>query len=210
MSCDWAPTGREFVSGSYDRTVRMWTGGEGKTRDTYHTKRMQRSVPFLPPPSLAAHGPLAASSPLSTPSTRASSSQDPTTRTSGSGKLARRRSSVRSISARWRARSTAMGCARSGARSPKWPSSNGASFSATFLPCSTDGCGATGNASFPSRFTTPRRCAGRCSMRGRKRRRTGGRMRPRESMRSTSSPSPRGSWRSSASRVSAVEGSWGL
>lgn len=44
MSCDWAPTGREFVSGSYDRTVRLWKGGEGKARDTYHTKRMQRSV----------------------------------------------------------------------------------------------------------------------------------------------------------------------
>ncbi|KDE08868.1 hypothetical protein MVLG_00966 [Microbotryum lychnidis-dioicae p1A1 Lamole] len=42
MSCDWAPTGREFVSGSYDRTVRLWTAGEGKSRDTYHTKRMQR------------------------------------------------------------------------------------------------------------------------------------------------------------------------
>jgi WD40 repeat protein len=44
MSCDWAPTGREFVSGSYDRTVRLWKGGEGKARDTYHTKRMQRFV----------------------------------------------------------------------------------------------------------------------------------------------------------------------
>ncbi|SCV71912.1 BQ2448_4606 [Microbotryum intermedium] len=42
MSCDWAPTGREFVSGSYDRTLRLWTSGEGKARDTYHTKRMQR------------------------------------------------------------------------------------------------------------------------------------------------------------------------
>ncbi|KAL8276141.1 hypothetical protein RQP46_011459 [Phenoliferia psychrophenolica] len=42
MSADWAPTGREFVSGSYDRTVRLWTAGEGKARDTYHTKRMQR------------------------------------------------------------------------------------------------------------------------------------------------------------------------
>lgn len=44
MSCDWAPTGREFVSGSYDRTVRLWKAGEGKARDTYHTKRMQRFV----------------------------------------------------------------------------------------------------------------------------------------------------------------------
>jgi WD repeat and SOF domain-containing protein 1 len=46
MSTDWSPTGREFVSGSYDRTVRLWTAGEGKARDTYHTKRMQRFVPL--------------------------------------------------------------------------------------------------------------------------------------------------------------------
>ncbi|GAA6001583.1 hypothetical protein JCM10207_006739 [Rhodosporidiobolus poonsookiae] len=42
MSADWSPTGREFVSGSYDRTVRLWKTGEGKSRDAYHTKRMQR------------------------------------------------------------------------------------------------------------------------------------------------------------------------
>jgi WD40 repeat protein len=49
MSADWSPTGREFVSGSYDRTVRLWKTGEGAARDTYHTKRMQRCVcsPFL-------------------------------------------------------------------------------------------------------------------------------------------------------------------
>ncbi|GAA5910512.1 hypothetical protein JCM6882_008542 [Rhodosporidiobolus microsporus] len=42
MGCDWSPTGREFSSGSYDRTVRLWKNGEGASRDTYHTKRMQR------------------------------------------------------------------------------------------------------------------------------------------------------------------------
>ena len=42
MSCDWSPTGREFVSGAYDRTVRIWEAGQGKSRDTYHTQRMQR------------------------------------------------------------------------------------------------------------------------------------------------------------------------
>lgn len=42
MCCDWAPSGREFVSGSYDRTLRLWTAGQGKARDTYHGKRMQR------------------------------------------------------------------------------------------------------------------------------------------------------------------------
>lgn len=42
MSCDWSPTGRDFVSGSYDRTVRLWKAGQGKSEDTYHTQRMQR------------------------------------------------------------------------------------------------------------------------------------------------------------------------
>lgn len=42
MSCDWSPTGREFVSGSYDRTVRLWKAGSGHSTDTYHTQRMQR------------------------------------------------------------------------------------------------------------------------------------------------------------------------
>lgn len=42
MSADWSGNGREFVSGSYDRTVRLWQTGEGSSRDIYHTKRMQR------------------------------------------------------------------------------------------------------------------------------------------------------------------------
>ncbi|WVQ63267.1 uncharacterized protein L199_001418 [Kwoniella botswanensis] len=42
MGCDWSPTGEEFVSGSYDRTVRLWSRDSGKSRDVYHTKRMQR------------------------------------------------------------------------------------------------------------------------------------------------------------------------
>lgn len=36
------PTGEEFVSGSYDRTIRLWNRDSGKSRDVYHTKRMQR------------------------------------------------------------------------------------------------------------------------------------------------------------------------
>lgn len=43
MSVDWAPTGQELVSASYDRTIRLWNKGQGNSsRDTYHTKRMQR------------------------------------------------------------------------------------------------------------------------------------------------------------------------
>ncbi len=44
MSISWAPTGREFVTGSYDRTIRIFNLKErnGHARDIYHTKRMQR------------------------------------------------------------------------------------------------------------------------------------------------------------------------
>lgn len=38
----YAPTGREFVSGSYDRTVRIFEADKGHSREVYHTKRMQR------------------------------------------------------------------------------------------------------------------------------------------------------------------------
>ncbi|EPQ26569.1 uncharacterized protein PFL1_05890 [Pseudozyma flocculosa PF-1] len=43
MSVDFSPTGQELVSGSYDRTLRIWDVGRGNhSRDVYHTKRMQR------------------------------------------------------------------------------------------------------------------------------------------------------------------------
>jgi WD repeat and SOF domain-containing protein 1 len=42
MSCDWSPTGLEFVSGGWDRTVRIWKEGHGTGPEVYHTKRMQR------------------------------------------------------------------------------------------------------------------------------------------------------------------------
>ena len=55
MSVSWSPTGTEFVSGSYDKTLRIFNvrkeGGTashigssstGVARDIYHTKRMQR------------------------------------------------------------------------------------------------------------------------------------------------------------------------
>ncbi|KAF8652846.1 hypothetical protein AX16_004121 [Volvariella volvacea WC 439] len=42
MSCDWSPTGMEFVSGGWDRTIRIWKEGKGSGSEVYHTKRMQR------------------------------------------------------------------------------------------------------------------------------------------------------------------------
>ncbi|KAF8516564.1 WD40 repeat-like protein, partial [Hysterangium stoloniferum] len=44
MSCDWSPTGTEFVSGGWDRTVRIWKEGAVGARkaEVYHSKRMQR------------------------------------------------------------------------------------------------------------------------------------------------------------------------
>jgi len=42
MTLAWSPTGREFVTGSYDRTVRIFPTTAGQAREIYHTKRMQR------------------------------------------------------------------------------------------------------------------------------------------------------------------------
>ena len=42
MDVDYAPTGREFVAGSYDRTVRIFPHTAGHSREVFHTKRMQR------------------------------------------------------------------------------------------------------------------------------------------------------------------------
>ncbi|XP_010927609.2 uncharacterized protein [Elaeis guineensis] len=42
MDIDYSPTGREFVTGSYDRTVRIFKYNGGHSREIYHTKRMQR------------------------------------------------------------------------------------------------------------------------------------------------------------------------
>lgn len=36
MDLDYAPTGTEFVTGSYDRTIRMFRSDEGKSREVYH------------------------------------------------------------------------------------------------------------------------------------------------------------------------------
>ena len=42
MSVDFSPTGEGLVSGSYDRTLRLWDRAKGHSTDVYHTKRMQR------------------------------------------------------------------------------------------------------------------------------------------------------------------------
>jgi WD repeat and SOF domain-containing protein 1 len=38
---DFSPTGREFTTGSFDRTVRIFKHDEGRSREVYHTRRMQ-------------------------------------------------------------------------------------------------------------------------------------------------------------------------
>lgn len=42
VDVDYSPTGKEFVSGSYDKTVRIYESHKGHSREVYHTKRMQR------------------------------------------------------------------------------------------------------------------------------------------------------------------------
>lgn len=42
MDVAFSPTGQEFASGSYDRTVRVFPHRSGRSREVYHTKRMQR------------------------------------------------------------------------------------------------------------------------------------------------------------------------
>lgn len=42
IDVDYSPTGKEFVSGSYDKSVRIFQCSSGHSRDVYHTKRMQR------------------------------------------------------------------------------------------------------------------------------------------------------------------------
>ncbi|XP_054721180.1 DDB1- and CUL4-associated factor 13-like isoform X2 [Uloborus diversus] len=47
LDVDYSPTGKEFVSGSYDKTVRIFPLNSGRSRDVYHTKRMQRLTSVL-------------------------------------------------------------------------------------------------------------------------------------------------------------------
>jgi len=42
LCLDYSPTGQEFATGSYDKTVRIFHNNGGHSREVYHTKRMQR------------------------------------------------------------------------------------------------------------------------------------------------------------------------
>lgn len=42
LDLDYSPTGQEIVTGSYDRTIRIFDIAQGRSREVYHTKRMQK------------------------------------------------------------------------------------------------------------------------------------------------------------------------
>jgi len=42
LTISWSPTGTEFVTGGYDKSIRIFPHRKGKARDIYHAKRMQK------------------------------------------------------------------------------------------------------------------------------------------------------------------------
>ena len=42
LDVDYSPTGKEFVTGSFDKTVRIFSNNSRRSREVYHTKRMQK------------------------------------------------------------------------------------------------------------------------------------------------------------------------
>jgi len=42
LDINYSPTGQEFVSGGFDKTIRIFPRNRGKSREVYHTSRMQR------------------------------------------------------------------------------------------------------------------------------------------------------------------------
>jgi WD repeat and SOF domain-containing protein 1 len=42
LDIDYSPTGREFVSASFDKTIRLWDAQEGRSKEVYYNKRMQK------------------------------------------------------------------------------------------------------------------------------------------------------------------------
>ena len=47
MSIDHSPTGKQFVSGSFDKTVKIFNVDKGFSVETYHGKRMQKVFSVL-------------------------------------------------------------------------------------------------------------------------------------------------------------------
>merc|ERR1711957_415523 len=39
LDVDYSPTGKQFVSGAYDKTLRIWEAAKPKSVQVYHTKR---------------------------------------------------------------------------------------------------------------------------------------------------------------------------
>uniref|UniRef100_A0A8C2SNP6 DDB1- and CUL4-associated factor 13 n=1 Tax=Coturnix japonica TaxID=93934 RepID=A0A8C2SNP6_COTJA len=44
LDVDYSPTGKEFVSASFDKSVRIFPADKGHSREVYHTKRMQHVI----------------------------------------------------------------------------------------------------------------------------------------------------------------------
>uniref|UniRef100_A0A3B5MG96 DDB1- and CUL4-associated factor 13 n=1 Tax=Xiphophorus couchianus TaxID=32473 RepID=A0A3B5MG96_9TELE len=44
LDVDYSPTGREFVSASFDKTIRIFPKDSASSREVYHTKRMQHVI----------------------------------------------------------------------------------------------------------------------------------------------------------------------
>lgn len=40
IDIDFSPTGKELVTGSYDKSLRIFSTNRGHSRDIYHTSRM--------------------------------------------------------------------------------------------------------------------------------------------------------------------------
>ena len=51
IDLDYSPTGRELVSGSYDKTVRIWTTDSGRSREV-DTLMVERTSKNFPPPGV--------------------------------------------------------------------------------------------------------------------------------------------------------------
>ena len=42
LDVDFSPTGKEFATASFDKTIRIFPYNDGRSREVYHTKRMQQ------------------------------------------------------------------------------------------------------------------------------------------------------------------------